>query len=203
MATTRPPIRPWSSWAGLANYLKVRMPGPNVTPQQLRDRSWWEGKEVFILVDDYDPREHFLRQPGGGFPTPHGPGPSTSAFTSSPDKAFRRCAALEKPVMQTMNDLAVPAMLLPGSPGEDRPVHRQAQAPGRQSRSCPVPFPRSAPRTASDRLGTAGTELISSAARRLSQGDQHEVLNDRGGGWLDSPRTKGEGLLNASHLRSQ
>src|SRR5690606_40017099 len=40
--------------AGLTDYLRGRMPGPDVTPQQLRDRSWWSGAEVFILVDDYD-----------------------------------------------------------------------------------------------------------------------------------------------------
>ncbi len=38
----------------LADYLEKRTPGPDVTPQQLRDRSWWEGPEIYILVDDYD-----------------------------------------------------------------------------------------------------------------------------------------------------
>ncbi|OBK89327.1 type VII secretion protein EccCb [Mycolicibacter sinensis] len=31
-----------------------RMPGPDVSPQQLRDRSWWRGPQIYILVDDYD-----------------------------------------------------------------------------------------------------------------------------------------------------
>lgn len=31
-----------------------RLPGPDVTPQQLRSRSWWTGPEIFVLVDDYD-----------------------------------------------------------------------------------------------------------------------------------------------------
>lgn len=31
-----------------------RRPGPDVTPQQLRERSWWSGPECFVLVDDYD-----------------------------------------------------------------------------------------------------------------------------------------------------
>ncbi|WP_052869286.1 type VII secretion protein EccCa [Streptomyces niger] len=31
-----------------------RIPGPDVTPQQLRDRSWWRGPRAFIVVDDYD-----------------------------------------------------------------------------------------------------------------------------------------------------
>ncbi|MGW1678636.1 type VII secretion protein EccCa [Saccharopolyspora sp. NPDC002376] len=34
--------------------LQERMPGPDVTPQQLRNRSWWDGLEVVVVVDDYD-----------------------------------------------------------------------------------------------------------------------------------------------------
>ncbi|MGC4895085.1 type VII secretion protein EccCa [Micromonospora sp. DT31] len=37
-----------------AGYLQGRQPGPEVTPAQLRDRSWWQGPELFVLVDDYD-----------------------------------------------------------------------------------------------------------------------------------------------------
>jgi S-DNA-T family DNA segregation ATPase FtsK/SpoIIIE len=38
----------------VANSLKGRLPGPDVTQEQLRDRSWWRGPEVFVVVDDYD-----------------------------------------------------------------------------------------------------------------------------------------------------
>ncbi|MBU3066404.1 type VII secretion protein EccCb [Nocardia sp. NEAU-G5] len=38
----------------LASYVKKRTPGPDVTPQQLRDRSWWAGPELFVIVDDYE-----------------------------------------------------------------------------------------------------------------------------------------------------
>lgn len=31
-----------------------RLPGGDITPEQLRARSWWSGPELFILVDDYD-----------------------------------------------------------------------------------------------------------------------------------------------------
>ncbi|GAA0612448.1 type VII secretion protein EccCa [Kribbella sandramycini] len=40
--------------AGLANILQARLPGADITPQQLRDRSWWEGPDIFVLIDDYD-----------------------------------------------------------------------------------------------------------------------------------------------------
>jgi S-DNA-T family DNA segregation ATPase FtsK/SpoIIIE len=38
----------------IAAALQARIPGPEVTPEQLRARSWWSGSEVFVLVDDYD-----------------------------------------------------------------------------------------------------------------------------------------------------
>jgi DNA segregation ATPase FtsK/SpoIIIE, S-DNA-T family len=34
--------------------MRERLPGPDVTPEQLRDRSWWKGPELYLLVDDYD-----------------------------------------------------------------------------------------------------------------------------------------------------
>ncbi|OLF04256.1 type VII secretion protein EccC [Actinophytocola xinjiangensis] len=38
-----------------------RLPGPDVTQEQLKNRSWWKGPELFVIVDDYD-----LVAPGGG-----------------------------------------------------------------------------------------------------------------------------------------
>ena len=40
--------------AELAQYLAKRLPGEDVTQQQLRDRSWWTGPGVYLVVDDYD-----------------------------------------------------------------------------------------------------------------------------------------------------
>jgi S-DNA-T family DNA segregation ATPase FtsK/SpoIIIE len=38
----------------VAGYMRARLPGPDLTQDQLRDRSWWTGPECFVLVDDYD-----------------------------------------------------------------------------------------------------------------------------------------------------
>ena len=38
----------------LAAKLTERLAPPDVTPQQLRDRSWWSGPEFYVVVDDYD-----------------------------------------------------------------------------------------------------------------------------------------------------
>jgi S-DNA-T family DNA segregation ATPase FtsK/SpoIIIE len=40
--------------AEVAASLRRRLPGADVTPAQLRTRSWWSGPEVYVLVDDYD-----------------------------------------------------------------------------------------------------------------------------------------------------
>ena len=34
--------------------MRERLPGPEVTAEQLRSRSWWRGPELYVLVDDYD-----------------------------------------------------------------------------------------------------------------------------------------------------
>jgi S-DNA-T family DNA segregation ATPase FtsK/SpoIIIE len=41
--------------------LQKRLPGSDVTPQQLRDRSWWRGPDLYLLIDDYD----LVATPGG------------------------------------------------------------------------------------------------------------------------------------------
>ncbi|MGH3713025.1 MAG: type VII secretion protein EccCa [Micromonosporaceae bacterium] len=33
---------------------RSRMPGPQISPEQLRRRDWWSGPRLFVLVDDYD-----------------------------------------------------------------------------------------------------------------------------------------------------
>jgi S-DNA-T family DNA segregation ATPase FtsK/SpoIIIE len=34
--------------------MRERLPGPDITPEQLRNRSWWRGPELYLLIDDYD-----------------------------------------------------------------------------------------------------------------------------------------------------
>ncbi|MFI5684790.1 type VII secretion protein EccCa [Streptomyces sp. NPDC051636] len=38
----------------LADLMKRRTPTADVTAQQLRERSWWQGPTVYVVVDDYD-----------------------------------------------------------------------------------------------------------------------------------------------------
>ncbi|MGB0972452.1 MAG: hypothetical protein ACPGVG_16060, partial [Mycobacterium sp.] len=38
----------------LTEQLSARMPDEHVTQRQLRNRSWWDGPDIYIVVDDYD-----------------------------------------------------------------------------------------------------------------------------------------------------
>jgi S-DNA-T family DNA segregation ATPase FtsK/SpoIIIE len=40
--------------AEVARSMAERLPPEDVTPEQLRRRNWWQGPELFVLVDDYD-----------------------------------------------------------------------------------------------------------------------------------------------------
>src|SRR5580658_3744564 len=39
---------------GVAEAMHARVPGQDITPEQLRRRDWWSGPELFLLIDDYD-----------------------------------------------------------------------------------------------------------------------------------------------------
>ncbi|MFY1635102.1 type VII secretion protein EccCa [Solwaraspora sp. WMMB335] len=38
----------------VVNVMRDRLPPADVTPEQLRARSWWKGPDLYVLVDDYD-----------------------------------------------------------------------------------------------------------------------------------------------------
>jgi len=40
--------------SALTERLHARMPDEHVTQRQLRNRSWWDGPDIYIVVDDYD-----------------------------------------------------------------------------------------------------------------------------------------------------
>ena len=102
----------------LAAYLEGRLPGPDVTPDQLRSRSWWTGAEVFVVVDDYD----LVATPQGSPVQPLQPLMAQAHDTGLHVVVARRSGgasrAVYEPVLQSMRDLAMPALLLSGSPDE-------------------------------------------------------------------------------------
>ena len=43
-----------SRLAAVTEMLNARMPDEFVTQRQLRDRSWWHGPDIYLVIDDYD-----------------------------------------------------------------------------------------------------------------------------------------------------
>ncbi len=104
----------------LANSIRKRLPGPDVTPRQLRERSWWKGLEIFVVVDDLDlvsnrsgsplaPLVEFLPQ-----------GRDLGLHLIVARRTGGAARAMYEPLLQTLSDTAVPAMLFSGDRMEGR-----------------------------------------------------------------------------------
>ncbi|WP_249188029.1 type VII secretion protein EccCa [Nocardiopsis sp. MG754419] len=103
----------------LAGLVRKRLPGPDVTPRQLRERSWWEGLEVFIFVDDLDlvagrnnpltPLADLLTQ-----------GADLGLHLITARRTGGASRAMFDPVSQTLTDMATPGLLFSGDRMEGR-----------------------------------------------------------------------------------
>ena len=121
----------------IAASLRGRLPGADVGPRELRDRSWWSGPEVVVLVDDYD-----LVAPAGGAAV-NPLLPLVEFLPQAKDVGLhlvvaRRCGgagrALFDPLLGRLRELAAPGLVMNGSPDEGAlvgTVRPQALPPGR------------------------------------------------------------------------
>jgi S-DNA-T family DNA segregation ATPase FtsK/SpoIIIE len=114
----------------LAEYLLRRLPGPDVTPEQLRTRSWWTGAEVFLLVDDYELVSTSLGNPLL---------PLLPVLAQARDVGLHLVVtrgaggagrSLYDPVIQALRDAAAPGILLSGSPVEGPLIGTVRPVPG-------------------------------------------------------------------------
>jgi DNA segregation ATPase FtsK/SpoIIIE, S-DNA-T family len=102
----------------LADYLEQRIPGADVTPDQLRNRSWWQGAEVFVLVDDYDLVATPQSSPVASLQPLLAQARDVGLHLVVARRAGGASRALYEPVIQSLRDLASPGLLLSGSPDE-------------------------------------------------------------------------------------
>lgn len=110
------------------------MPGPDLTPEQLRNRSWWTGSEVYVLVDDYD-----LVATSRGNPLK----PLVPYLAQATDLGLhvvitRRTGgasrAMYDPLLQSFQDLGMTGILLSGDPNEGQLIGKvkpKRAVPGR------------------------------------------------------------------------
>jgi S-DNA-T family DNA segregation ATPase FtsK/SpoIIIE len=102
----------------LAGYLESRIPGPDVSPDQLRSRSWWTGAEVFVVVDDYDLVATQQSSPVALLQPLLAQARDVGLHLVVARRSGGASRALYEPVIQSMRDLAMPGLLLSGSRDE-------------------------------------------------------------------------------------
>jgi DNA segregation ATPase FtsK/SpoIIIE, S-DNA-T family len=104
--------------ADLASYLGRRIPGADVTAAQLRNRSWWTGAEVFVVVDDYDLVATQHGSPAQVLQPLLAQARDVGLHLALARRSGGAARALYEPVIQALRDLEVPGLVLSGSPDE-------------------------------------------------------------------------------------
>ncbi|HXM54213.1 MAG TPA: type VII secretion protein EccCb, partial [Candidatus Dormibacteraeota bacterium] len=116
--------------ARLCALLTSRQPGADLSPAELRDRSWWTGPDLYLVVDDYD----LVGSPGAFSPLV----PLVEFLAQGRDLGFHLVLthraggagrAQFEPVLQRLRDLGTPGILLSGDRMEGPLIGAQAPSP--------------------------------------------------------------------------
>ncbi len=118
----------------LSTYLNNRIPGPDVTPEQLRNRSWWTGAEVFVVVDDYDLVATQQSSPVALLQPLMAQARDVGLHLVVARRSGGASRALYEPVIQSMRDLAMPGILLSGSRDEGALIGNLRPGPAQPGR---------------------------------------------------------------------
>ncbi|GAA3592788.1 type VII secretion protein EccC [Klugiella xanthotipulae] len=102
----------------LSSFFRSRLPGTDVTPEQLRSRSWWTGAEGFILVDDYDLVSTSQGNPLQAIVPLLAQAADVGMHVIMTRRSGGASRASYDPMIQGMTDLGVTGILLSGNPEE-------------------------------------------------------------------------------------
>ncbi|MCU1351642.1 MAG: cell division FtsK/SpoIIIE, partial [Acidimicrobiales bacterium] len=118
----------------LRTELAKRLPGADVTAAQLRDRSWWTGPDVYVVVDDHD----LVAAPTGNPLAPLldllAQGRDIGLHLVVARRVSGASRAFFEPVLQRLKELGTPGVILSGDRQEGALLgaHRASeQPPGR------------------------------------------------------------------------
>ena len=114
--------------------MRNRLPGPDVTPEALRQRSWWSGPELFVLVDDYDLVVTPTRNPLTALLEFLPQAKDIGLHLVLARRSGGASRALYEPVLQRIRELGSPGLVLSGNKDEGillGDVKPSPQPPGR------------------------------------------------------------------------
>jgi S-DNA-T family DNA segregation ATPase FtsK/SpoIIIE len=118
-----------SGLAELSSFFSSRIPGPDVTPEQLRDRSWWSGAEGFVIVDDYDLVATSQGNPLAVLQPLLAQAADVGLHVILTRRTGGASRAAYDPIIQRFTDLGVTGILLGGSPEEGPLIGRVKAVP--------------------------------------------------------------------------
>jgi S-DNA-T family DNA segregation ATPase FtsK/SpoIIIE len=106
-----------------ADKMAERLPGPEVTPAQLRARSWWSGPHMLVVVDDHD----LVATPSGDPLSPLldllAQGRDIGLHVVLARSASGAASGLTQPVLRRLRELGGPGLLHSGPRDEGALLH--------------------------------------------------------------------------------
>ncbi|WP_432834409.1 type VII secretion protein EccCa [Dactylosporangium sp. CA-092794] len=104
--------------ASVADYMERRLPGPDLTEEQLRTRSWWSGPQCFVLVDDYDLVATGSSNPLQALVPYLAQARDIGLHLILTRRSGGAARALYEPVLQRLKELASPGLIMSGDRDE-------------------------------------------------------------------------------------
>jgi ESX secretion system protein EccC len=100
--------------ARLLEVLRGRLPGPDLSATALRQRSWWSGPEVLVVIDDYDLVVTQTANPVLPLADLVAQGRDLGFHLLVARRAAGASRAAYEPVLQRLRELGTPGLLLSG-----------------------------------------------------------------------------------------
>jgi len=119
----------------LAQFFRSRLPGKDVTPEQLRNRSWWSGAEGFLLIDDYDLVATSQGNPLQAIVPMLAQAADVGLHVVITRRAGGASRASYDSVIQSMTDLGTTGILLSGNPEEGQLIGKVRAAKAKPGRA--------------------------------------------------------------------
>jgi S-DNA-T family DNA segregation ATPase FtsK/SpoIIIE len=109
----------------LIEQLRGRMPPPDASPAQLRNRTWWSGPEIYVLVDDYELAGSTLAPLAEMLPHARDVGLHLLVARRSGGAA----RAMFEPLLAGLRDAGCPTLLMSGNPDDGLTIGSVRQSP--------------------------------------------------------------------------
>lgn len=104
--------------AETAAELTKRLPGPDITAEQLHARNWWHGPEIFVLIDDYDMVASYQDHPVMPLLPLLAQGADIGLHVVAARRTGGAARGLFEPVLARLREVGAPGLMMSGDRDE-------------------------------------------------------------------------------------